>query len=55
MLRFMPAGPSLTALAMVIIIVVMVILPLAVIANVVVREAVAVHEGLQSGERINFG
>jgi predicted PurR-regulated permease PerM len=50
MLRTVPRWPSIAALATVIIIVVMVILPLAVIANLVVREAVAVYHGLQSGE-----
>lgn len=58
LLKSMPRWPSLGALATVIIIVVMVILPLAVIANLVVREAVAVYEGLQSGEltfRADFG
>jgi predicted PurR-regulated permease PerM len=49
-LRSMPRWPSLAALATVIIIVVMVILPLAVIANLVVREAIALYKGLQSGE-----
>jgi predicted PurR-regulated permease PerM len=58
MLKAMPRWPSLGALATVIVIVVMVILPLAVIANLVVREAVAVYEGLQSGEltfSVDFG
>lgn len=57
-LRSMPRWPSLGALATVTIIVVMVILPLAVIANLVVWEAVDVYERLQSGEltfRADFG
>lgn len=58
MLRSMPRWPSVAALTTVIIIVVMVILPLAVIANLVVREAVALYKGLQSGEltfSVDFG
>jgi len=50
MLRSVPRWPSLAALATVIIILLMVILPLAVLMNLVVREAVAVYQGLQSGE-----
>jgi predicted PurR-regulated permease PerM len=58
MLRSVPRWPSLAALATVIIIIAIVILPLAVITNLVVREAVAVYHGLQSGEltfSVDFG
>ena len=57
-LRSVPRWPSIAALATVIIIVLIVILPLAVIANLVMREAVAVYQGLQSGEltfSVDFG
>jgi predicted PurR-regulated permease PerM len=50
MLRSMPRWPSLAALATVVIIVVMVLVPLGVIANLVIQEAIAVHQRLQSGE-----
>ena len=58
MLNIIPRWPSLAALATLLIIVVMVILPLGLLANLVVREAVAVYQGLESGEltfSVDFG
>jgi predicted PurR-regulated permease PerM len=58
MLRSVPRWPSIAALATVVIIVLMVMLPLAVIANLVVQEAVALYQGLQSGKltfSVDFG
>ena len=57
-LNAMPRWPSLAALATVIIIVVIVLLPVGLTANLVVREAIAFYNGLQSGEltfRLDFG
>lgn len=58
LLTSMPKWPSIAALSTVTIIVVIVILPLAVLANLVVREAVAVYQQLESGEltlNVDFG
>ena len=57
-LNAMPRWPSLAALATVVIIVVIVLLPVGLTANLVVREAIAFYNGLQSGEltfRLDFG